>query len=157
MFRNRCSVLMIKFQCPDHTFDIIGMNRLCTRRINLAKTLMKILGTFFFCQLFQFGTVGIFLLRLCKINVSCYCLNIKSSSADKNRYFSFCIDCFHGSFCHLLKFHNMKFLFRFKYIHQIMLYSLHFLRTDLRRTDIHFFIYLHGIRRNNFPVHRLCK
>ena len=39
------------------------MNRLGTRRIDLAKTLMKILGTFFFCQLFQFGTVGIFLLR----------------------------------------------------------------------------------------------
>ena len=148
---------MIKLQCTDHTFYIVCMDCIRTCRIYFFQPIMKILSTFCFRQFFQLCTVSVFLLRLCKINISGYRLNIKSGSSDQNRYLSFFIDFLHSFFCHLLEFYDMKFFFRFQNIHQIMLYSLHFLRTDLRRTDIHFFIYLHGICRNNLTVYRLCQ
>ena len=60
----------------------------------------------------QFADVlGIFLLRLCKINISCYCLNIKSGPSDNDRNVSVLIDLFQTFFRQLLKFIYMKRLF----------------------------------------------
>ena len=92
-----------------------------------------------------------------KINVIQNRLNIKTCSTYYNRRFPFFINFINVFLCKLLEYINIKFIIRLKFIYKIMLYSLHFLRTDLRRTDIHFFIYLHGICRNNLTVYRLCQ
>ena len=42
-------------------------------------------------------------------------------------------------------------------IDQMMGHPLHLLRTDLGRTDIHMFIYLHGICRQDFSVYGFCQ
>ena len=148
---------MIKFQGTNHTFYIIGMNFFCTDRINLQQHLMKIFISFLCCKLFQFLTVSVFLLCLSKINIFGNCLYIKPGSTYQNRNLSFCINLFHGGFCHLLKLYNMKLFFRQQFIYQIMLHSLHFFLTDLSRANIHIFIYLHGICGNNFTVYRFGK
>ena len=55
------------------------------------------------------------------------------------------IDLFHAFQTPFLKYHHIKFFPRLQYIDQMMGHSLHFLRADLGGSDIHMFIYLHGI------------
>ena len=43
---------MIKFQCPDHTLDIIGVNGICGRRIDFTQHVVQIVCTFFCRKLF---------------------------------------------------------------------------------------------------------
>ena len=155
--RDGRTVLIIKLKSPDHTLYIVGMNGICAYRIHLSQHFMEMLPAFFFCKSFQLLPVIIFLLSFCKINILCNCLNIKPGSTYQNGYFSSGINILHGFFCHLLKFYNMKFFLRFQNIHQIMRNSLHFFRSDLCGTNIHFFIYLHGICRYDLSIYCLCK
>ena len=131
MCGDRRLVLMIKLQCPDHTFYIIGVDFPGTDRINIQKHLVQIFISLLCSKLFQLLTVSVFLLCLSKINILCNSLYIKSGSSYQNRNFPLGINFFHGSFCHLLEFHDMKFFLRQQFIYQIMLYSLHLLRPDL--------------------------
>ena len=146
---------MIKFQGTNHSFHIVGMNILCTFRIYLSKFFVKVVSTFLFGKTLQLLPVGSFLLSLSKINIPGNRLYIKSCSSYQNRDFSLCVNLFHGSLGHFLKFHNMKFVLRFQYIYQIMCNSLHLFLSDLGRTDVHSFIDLHGIGRDDLSVHCL--
>ena len=48
----------------------------------------------------------------------------------------------------------MELLIRLEHIHQMMGHTLHLFLPDLRRTDIHMLIDLHGVRRNDLSVHQ---
>ena len=65
------------------------------------------------------------------------------------------VDALHGLFDHLLKYHYIKGLIWFQHIHQMMGHTVHLLRTDLGRADVHMAVNLHGICGNDLSVHHM--
>ena len=117
----------------------------CSLWIHVQKSGVKSFCTIFFTVFFQLFSVCTVFRIFRKINIIQKSLNIKSGSTYYDRNMSVGINLLHGLLGHLLKFYNMKFFFRIKFIDQIMRNSFHFFRADLGRTNIHVFINLHGI------------
>ena len=141
----------VEFHGPDHPFDIIGMDLLQRSGIHPAKLLHQGLSTFFgFCQLLQLVPKGIFRF-FGKIDIIQQRLDIKSGAPNDDGHMSPVQDLLYLLSCQPLELHHIKGFLRIQDVDEVMGDTLHFLRADLRRTDIHPAVNLHGIRGNDFP------
>ena len=157
MFGYFHSCLMIKFKRTYCPFYIICMNLQCRLRIYFRQHCMQVFCPFFLCENLQFFPIIIWRIIFRKINIIKNRLDIKTGSSYNQRNFSLFINLFHFLKSHLLKTNNIKFLFRLENINQVMRNPAHFTARNLCRTDIHMFIYLHRICRNNFCPYSFCK
>ena len=67
------------------------------------------------------------------------------------------IDPIQRFFCHLLEFHHMELFLRLQHIDQMVRDPLHLFWPNLRRSDIHMPVDLHGICGNDFSANRFGK
>ena len=156
MFRYFLSGQPVKFQRADDPLYVMFMNGRRRRFIHFPQFFMQHMRALFRCQPLQFLPVRTrFIFR--KIHISNDRLNIETGAAHQDRNMAMTADYGHGLLCHLLKTDHMEFLKGLQHIHQIMRHSLHLLRADLCGPDIHMFIYLHGIRRQNLSADGLCE
>ena len=118
---------------------------------------MEKFAALFFGQFFQFFPHRGFFHVFRKINVFYHGLDIEARAACQNRDFSLGIDFCHGLFCHFLKTDYMKLFFWVQHINEVVGDAFHLFFCNLCRANVHIFVHLHGVRRDNFTVHGLCK
>ena len=118
---------------------------------------MEPLRPLFVCQGLQpFPKLSpFFILR--KIDIIKQGLDIKAGSSGHNGNPPPSPDLFHGRFRQFLKANHVKILLRIQHINKVMGDSSHLFFFNLRRSDIHPPVYLHGISGNNFSVHGFRK
>ena len=143
---------MVKFKRTNYAFNIVRVQFFRRLRVYLRKFRKKRFTALFFgayCKMFPvfgvcfgFGKTYIFNKRS----------HIKSRSACNNRYFAArknIIDANLRTFKIILQSERFR---RFDNAYQMMRYALHFFIGGFCRTDIHIFIYLHGIGGDDLSV-----
>ena len=152
MLGNLFSGQPVVFNGTDNPLYIVGVNRLRGFRIDFCQHLVQMLFPFLCRQLFQFlpDTAVVFIFR--KVNVVGQCLNVKSGASGHDRHMAAAVNACHGFLRHRLETGYIKLLPGLQHVNEMMGHSLHLLRHDLGRPDVHMAVHLHGIGTDDLAV-----
>ena len=128
------------------------MYSICRFRIDFAKSGVQSLVTICLGIFREFGTVSLIAAGFRKIDIPCHCLNVKTGSSAENRHLPPPLDISDVRLRFLGKSCDIKILRGFRHIDHIVGHTHHFLEGNFSGTDIHVSVYLHGIRRDDFPA-----
>ena len=146
---------MVNLQSTDNPVAVIGMEGFRIFWVNLFQLAQQIFPTLFFRQLLQL--FSILLVGFCfgKGDVLHQGIHIQSGSPHQDGLVPTGKDAINRLVCQLHIIGHAEWLARVKEVHQMMGNPLLFLFGGLCGGDVHPFVNLHRIRRNDFPLEPL--